>query len=97
MKIQVGDTVTRWITDGKGRWQPLMDVVVDRVQDGVIYAGPWTFDATWGTEIDEDLGWGPGYGVTGTIIRLKGEDPNEGPKPDTADNGEAGEGVAEQP
>lgn len=29
----------------------------------------WTFDIATGAEIDEDLKWGPKYGITGSIIK----------------------------
>lgn len=29
----------------------------------------WTFDAASGAEIDDDLGWGPAYGVTGSVLK----------------------------
>lgn len=46
-----------------------MDMRVERIDDGVIYmVGGWTFDAATGAEIDDDLGWGPDKGVTGSHL-----------------------------
>ena len=32
----------------------------------------WTFCRKTGAEIDEELGWGPEFGVTGSFLKLEG-------------------------
>lgn len=59
-----------------------MPMRVLRVDRDVIYCGPgqataalatprgyvWTFDRATGAEIDDDLCWGPRYGITGSFL-----------------------------
>ena len=46
-----------------------MELTVDRVDERLIHAkGGWTFDRQTGAEVDEDLNWGPHYGVTGSFL-----------------------------
>lgn len=59
--------VGHWVTRVMGRL-PLMRLRVTAVGGGVVVCSGWTFDATTGAEIDEDLKWGPKYGVTGSHI-----------------------------
>jgi hypothetical protein len=65
--VRVGDIVTRDLAGC------IMDFKVSEVQDGVIHCGSWTFDQESGAEIDEDLGWGPKTGRTGSFIKAKEE------------------------
>lgn len=37
--------------------------------DGSTFNGGWTFDESTLAEIDEDLKWGPKYGVTGSFLK----------------------------
>ena len=49
-------------------------IICDALQaDGSIFPGEWTFDLTTGAEVDEDLGWGPQFGITGSFL-IKEED-----------------------
>ena len=49
-----------------------MELVVTSVDDHYIYVGSrddgYKFDRDTGAEVDEDLEWGPGYGVSGSFI-----------------------------
>jgi len=60
--IKAGDVVTRMLA---GAIPMQLNVVA--VKDGVIDCG-WTFDVKTGMEIDDDLGWGPKYGFTGSYL-----------------------------
>lgn len=60
---KVGDTVIRLLAG-----QIPMELTVTKVDDELIHCGAWTFDAEMGIEVDEDLGWGPKYGFTGSYI-----------------------------
>jgi hypothetical protein len=76
-QLMRGDAITRLLG---GRIPIPMRVV--RVEDDVLYCKRrddsdetanrhnlvWTFDRVTGWEIDEDLGWGPRYGFTGSIL-----------------------------
>lgn len=57
-----------------------MEMRVVKIEDGVIHCTAvdeptqditWEFDQVTGAEIDEDLRWGPKYGVTGSFLRKK--------------------------
>lgn len=63
--VRVGQTVVRML----GGEVP-MDMKITAVTDTVIRCGAWTFDRDTGAEIDEDLGWGPENGVTGSILNF---------------------------
>ena len=64
--IRAGDVVTR-ILGG----QP-MELRVTQVDEHLIYCGKpgvgWSFDRVTGVEVDEELGWGPQFGITGTYL-----------------------------
>jgi len=49
-----------------------MTLKVTKVTEDRIYCGEpgvgWCFDRATGAEIDEELGWGPQFGVTGSKI-----------------------------
>lgn len=68
--IKPGDKLTRYISSARIP----MQMTVEKIENGIIYcAGGWTFDATHGYEIDEDLGWGKqadGNVVTGSVVEL---------------------------
>lgn len=71
--LRVGDKVTRLLSAVP------MPLVVTQVSDTEIKCGLsldvtdpgslWTFDRETGVEIDEDLGWGPAHGVTGSVLQ----------------------------
>jgi hypothetical protein len=46
-----------------------MDLLVSEVTDTRIICGPYEFDKKTGAEIDEDLGWGPETGHTGSYLK----------------------------
>ena len=62
--LKVGDSVTRML----GGVAP-MHMKVTEVTEDLIVCGAWTFDRATGVEIDEDLHWGPKYGVTGSYLQ----------------------------
>lgn len=62
--LKAGDRVDRWFSD-RG---PAMTLTVTEVDDALVHCGPWHFDRASGAEVDEDLGWGPASGVTGSYI-----------------------------
>lgn len=73
-ELKVGDRVTRLLAE-----TALMELVVTKVDDELIYCGVpgtpmmnpehgWTFDRKTGYEVDEDLSWGPGHGITGSRL-----------------------------
>lgn len=45
-----------------------MKLKVTAVTDTEVHCGGWYFDRETGAEIDDDLGWGPQYGVSGSHI-----------------------------
>jgi hypothetical protein len=59
--LKPGDTVTRML----GGVVPMVMVVERNV---IHCGGGWTFDAATGAEIDEELGWGPAPGITGSYL-----------------------------
>lgn len=79
-ELQIGDIITRWISVN-GEMQKFMDLVVVGVTDKLVMASVspefpdhWTFDKTEGVEVDHELGWGPQYGVSGTVIAFEKPD-----------------------
>lgn len=63
--VRPGDTVTRILGGGR------MQLVVTEVDERFIYCGRlggWKFDLDTGFEVDEDIGWGPEFGVTGSFL-----------------------------
>jgi hypothetical protein len=63
--LAIGQTVRRMI-DG----ELFMELRVTAISDSVITCSAWTFDRATGAEIDDDLGWGPAYGRTGSYLEL---------------------------
>lgn len=64
--IKVGDAVTRMLAGVVE-----MDLVVTEVTETTIVCGDWTFDRETLVEIDDECGWGPKYGVSGSFIKRK--------------------------
>jgi hypothetical protein len=66
-EIAVGDTVTRMLAGTIP-----MDLRVSAVDEHFIYCGPvgtgWKFDRLTGYEVDEELGWGPQFGASGSYL-----------------------------
>lgn len=64
--IKIGDSVLRLLSGTI----PMVLKVTD-LTDELIICGDWTFDRKTGAEIDEDLGWGPKTGITGSFLKLR--------------------------
>ena len=62
-----GDIVTRLLAGTIP-----MELRVTAVDARFIYCGPagsgWKFDRASGAEVDEELGWGPQFGATGSYL-----------------------------
>jgi hypothetical protein len=63
--VQVGDTVTRMLA---GQYPMILKVT--QITDDLIVCGEhgWTFDRKTGAEVDDEIGWGPRHGVTGSHL-----------------------------
>ena len=71
--LKVGDKVTRMLAGTVPMELLVVEVLDDKVKcdtpEHFIKDGQyWEFDRDTGTEIDEDLGWGPAHGVTGSYL-----------------------------
>jgi len=70
--IKAGDVVTRMLAGTVP-----MQLRVTEVDEELIYCGTpgqgWSFDRQTGAEVDDDLGWGPAYGITGSFLTLSEE------------------------
>jgi hypothetical protein len=64
--LKVGDVVTRLLAGTIPQ-----DLKVTEIADEKIVCGLWEFCRNTGLEIDDDLGWGPKYGTTGSYITRK--------------------------
>ena len=53
------------------------DLIVSKVENGIIECGAWTFDQATGAEIDEDLNFGPPPKMTGSLLTEILEKKNE--------------------
>lgn len=74
--VKPGDKLLRLISSARIP----SEVIVTKVDDDLIYAGVtshpvtldpeqgWTFDRATGIEVDELLGFGPKYGISGSWI-----------------------------
>lgn len=61
--LKVGDLVGRNLGGAA-----LMLLKVTAITDDLIVCGAWTFDIRTGDEVDDDLRWGPKYGITGSYL-----------------------------
>ena len=64
--VKPGDALTRCLAG-----EVFVPVEVTRVEAGIIYVGGeggCRFDQVTGMEIDEELGWGPQFGITGSYL-----------------------------
>jgi hypothetical protein len=64
--VKPGDTLTRCMSG-----EIFIPVKVTDVEEGIIYVGKpdgWRFDQVTGMEIDEELGYGPQFGITGSYL-----------------------------
>jgi hypothetical protein len=66
-EVAPGDIVTRLLAGTIP-----MDLKVTAVDGRFIYCGPkgsgWKFDRASGAEVDEEIGWGPAFGATGSYL-----------------------------
>ena len=53
-----------------------MDLLVSEVTDTRIICGAYEFDRKTGAEIDEELGWGPEFGHTGSYLKGVADEPS---------------------
>jgi hypothetical protein len=64
--VKKSDKVTRMLGGAP------MGLLVTDVDDDFIYCGPpgvgWQFDRATGIEVDEEIGWGPQFGVAGSYL-----------------------------
>jgi hypothetical protein len=69
--VGIGDSVTRLL----GGSIPMV-LVVTGVDDRFIHCGVggWKFDRASGFEVDEEIGWGPQFGLTGSLLVGEGEE-----------------------
>ena len=73
MNVQPGTKVMRYLSSER---IPMGPMTVTAVDDDLIYVGGpfgWTFDRTYGFEVDPELGWGrqkDGKIYTGSVIEL---------------------------
>jgi hypothetical protein len=68
MNIKPGDTVLRMLGGMTG---VPMELKVSAVDEDFIHCGPWKFDRETGAEVDEELEWGPQFGVTGSYLEAR--------------------------
>lgn len=70
--VGVGDTVTRLLAGSI----PMSLVVTDIDERFIHCGGPggWKFDRSTGIEVDEELGWGPQFGISGSYLVPRGEE-----------------------
>lgn len=64
LNVKLGDTVVRMLAGAIP-----MKLVVSEVTEDIITCGDYTFDRKTGAEIDDELGWGPKYGYTGSYVK----------------------------
>lgn len=73
--LKAGDKVTRLLAGSVKMSMVVRDVTptlitCDALNDAgeIACLGGWTFCPITGAEIDDELGWGPKYGVTGSKL-----------------------------
>ena len=74
--LKTGDKVTRMLAGTIPMQMIVKEVTpellvcdVDVEPSPVTDGGYWTFDRLTGAEVDEELGWGPATGVTGSVLK----------------------------
>jgi hypothetical protein len=81
-RMKPGERVTRYLSSAR---VPAEAVVVEVTDEVIKVTAPgwyeegkvpeegmcWTYCAKSGAEIDEELGWGPKFGVTGSFIDIR--------------------------
>jgi hypothetical protein len=70
-KIETGTEVTRMVAGTIPS-----KLLVTKIEDGLIYCGPWKFCAETGAEVDEELDWGPPPLATGSFLQEVVKGPN---------------------
>lgn len=82
-QLRPGDTAIRLLAGQIPMWMRVLRVAAD-----VLHCAPaqmtarvairqnliWTFDRATGVEIDDSLGWGPAYGISGSFL-VANDDP----------------------
>lgn len=70
--VGVGDIVTRLLAGSI----PMTLAVTDVDERFIHCGGPggWKFDRSTGIEVDEELGWGPQFGISGSYLLPQGEE-----------------------
>jgi len=73
--LKPGDKVTRMLAGCVA-----MEMQVEKIENNQYHCtvngvkdAVWTFDVTTGFEIDEELGWGPAHGYSGSYLVLTRE------------------------
>ena len=73
--LKPGDTAIRMLGGSIPMLVKVVEVLPDRIRCDVA-EGPvitdgnyWEFDRATGAEIDDELGWGPAHGVTGSFLK----------------------------
>ena len=76
MHLKVGDKVTRSLAGVVDMSMIVKEVTpellvcdVDQEPSPITDGKYWTFDRLTGAEVDEELGWGPATGVTGSVLK----------------------------
>lgn len=63
--MKIGDKITRMLAG-----EIPHELTITDIKDGLIHTGGgWTFDLETGIEVDEELGWGPKYGKSGSFLQ----------------------------
>lgn len=73
LEVNTGDKVTRWLAGTLPMPMVVLTVVGDVITCSPVEAPieiKYEFDRATGAEIDEELGWGPKFGVTGSVLKL---------------------------
>ena len=70
-RVRPGDVVTRMLAGAIP-----IQLKASSIDDDLIHCGPWTFDRVTGIEVDEELGWGPRFGVTGSYLTATARHPS---------------------
>lgn len=70
--VEIGQQFTRMLGGKLPMTMKVKEIEGDVISCNALDAGEdviWTFDRKTGMEIDEDLQWGPQFGVTGSFLK----------------------------
>lgn len=72
--LKAGDKVTRMLAGTVPMRMKVLKIDDTLIHCGAVNSGisGWTFDRATGAEVDEDLHWGPAYGITGSFLVHEG-------------------------